>query len=69
MRSDARRRMIVVRRFAADGDRLRGSLSAGEDSLIGEFALEALSSSLHSSCTSKAGLVDSLAWLNAKCCE
>ena len=69
MRSDARRRIIVVWRFAADGERVCGGLSAGEESLIGEFALKALSSAFHASCASKAGLGDSITWLNNMCCE
>ena len=44
----ARRRMLVVWRFAADAERLAGSLSAGEESLIVEFALDALSCAFRS---------------------
>ena len=60
--------MLVVWRVAADAERLAGSLSAGEESLIGEFALEALSCAFRSSCESIAGLGDSLAWYNNLCC-
>ena len=60
--------MLVVWRFTADGERLAGSLSAGDDSLIVEFALEALSCAFRSPCVSIAGLSDSLAWYNAFCC-